>query len=93
MDTVTILLGCWGVAMTAAAIFLLFKVDELAQRQAQTDVLLKRSMENQAAFAAMFEKAVENQAAFAAMFEKAVSRTRAKMAAPEVKTSKGAKGK
>ncbi|MFO0269595.1 MAG: hypothetical protein ACK53W_03520 [Gemmatimonadota bacterium] len=79
MDTVTILLGCWGVAMTAAAIFLLFKVDELAQRQAQTDVLLKRSM--------------DSQAAFAAMFEKAVSRTRAKMAAPEVKTSKGAKGK
>lgn len=79
MDTVTILLGCWGVAMTAAAIFLLFKVDELAQRQAQTDVLLKRS--------------IKNQVAFAAMFEKAVSLTRAKMAAQEVKTSKGAKGK
>jgi hypothetical protein len=58
MSTTLILLGCWGVAMTCAVVFLLFKVDELSQARGQSDVVLRRVLESQTAFAQMVEKSV-----------------------------------
>lgn len=57
MDGVTVILAAWGAGVTAAVVFLLWKVDELVGRQAAMEALMKRNMENQAAFAAMVERA------------------------------------
>lgn len=57
MDNLMILFGVWVVAMTAAVVFLLFKVDDLAQSRGQMEVALRKLQESTNAFAAAVERA------------------------------------
>lgn len=57
MDGMMLLAGAWVVAMTAAVVFLLFKVDDLVRSRGQMEVMLRKLQESANAFAAAVERA------------------------------------